>query len=967
MGLDPMNQSIAKNAADGSFMDKPFARVTQILDKMAKHNQAWHSEDTTGGIAYGSPSLTTMIKENQERDQVIASLATNVNVLTKMFTERQMKKVNIVEDVQPISSEDFEEENYVNNSQGGYQRQQYQGQGQQINGSLTRKDKAANSGEMTKISNPYVPPKGQYSNQVSSSDSKLESMLERVLHNQEKSDTSMRNMTELVGSHTASIQKLEMQMGDLTREQNPKQKGTLPSDTIANPKGSRSGPISHIMPITTRSGKVLQGGSEKVVEVEESEHEVEVEEPSVFEVEKVPEELKVQEENQEEIKERKVDDSKLEKFYDILKQLSVNILFMEVFQEMSGFAKYLKELITKKRTTKNEEMNVTHRVSSIISTSTVQKKEDPGAFTIPCTIGAHDFARALCDNGASINLMPLAIYKQAGLGIPRPISMRLQMADHSMKRPLGIVDDVLVNVVKFHLPADFVILDCAVDKETPITLRRLFLVTGRALMDSEQNEIKLCVNNEEVTFQANKGMKLPHEYESISVIDVVDEVEDAVEMKIEEQCLGEALAAILVNFDGEDMEGYMESVNALEGLGSYTYAPAKLSLDLENRVEQLLDALKKHRQAIGWTIADIRGIPGRICEHKIQMENETKPSVEEHQRRLNPSMKEVVKKEIIKCWMLFGLYNAPDTFQRCMMSIFSDMVEDFLEVFMEDFSVVGNSFEHCLNNHRQVLKRCEETNLVLNWENCNFMVDEGIVLGCFIKDFSKIANPMCKLLEKDAKILFDEKYLKAFEELKQKLTTAPIIVIPDWSLPFELMCDASGVAIGVVLSQCHNKVLHPIYYAIKTLNEVQMNYTVTEQELLAIVYAFEKFRAYLLGSNVIVYIDHVALRYLMEKKDVKPRLIRWVLLLQEFDFEVNDRKGTENQVADHLSRLEEAGRPKEDLEINDAFPDEHILALSNTFAPWYADNANYLVSDLIPNGLESYQKKKFLRDCRQYY
>ncbi|XP_019244496.1 PREDICTED: uncharacterized protein LOC109224371 [Nicotiana attenuata] len=226
-------------------------------------------------------------------------------------------------------------------------------------------------------------------------------------------------MTELVGSHTASIQKLEMQMRDLSREQNPKQKGTLPSDTIANPTGSGSAPTSHIMAITTRSGKELQGESEQVVEVEESEQEVEVEEPRVVEVEKVPEELKVQEVN------RKVDDSKLEKFYDILKQLSVNIPFVEAFQEMSGFAKYLKDLITKKRTTKNEVVNVTHRVSSIIATSTVKKKEDPGAFTIPCTIGARDFARALCDNGASINLMPLAIYKQAGLGMPRPTSMRL--------------------------------------------------------------------------------------------------------------------------------------------------------------------------------------------------------------------------------------------------------------------------------------------------------------------------------------------------------------------------------------------------------------------------------------------------------------------------------------------------------------------------------------------------------------
>ncbi|OIT28160.1 hypothetical protein A4A49_64367, partial [Nicotiana attenuata] len=127
-------------------------------------------------------------------------------------------------------------------------------------------------------------------------------MLERVLQNQEKSDTSMRNMTEVVGSHTASIQKLEMQMRDLSKEQNPKQKGTLPSDMIANPRGSGSGPTSHIMAITTRSGKVLHGEGELTVEVEESKQGVEVEEPSVVEVEKIPEELKVQKENREEVK-----------------------------------------------------------------------------------------------------------------------------------------------------------------------------------------------------------------------------------------------------------------------------------------------------------------------------------------------------------------------------------------------------------------------------------------------------------------------------------------------------------------------------------------------------------------------------------------------------------------------------------------------------------------------------------------
>ncbi|XP_009794221.2 uncharacterized protein [Nicotiana sylvestris] len=231
---------------------------------------------------------------------------------------------------------------------------------------------------------------------------------------------------------------------------------------------------------------------------------------------------------------------------------------------MPGFAKYLKDLITKKKTTKNEVVNLTHRVSYIIATTTVQKKEDPGAFTIPCTIGERDFARALCDNGASIHLIPLDIYNKARLGMPRPTSMRLQKAVCSIKIPVRIVDDVLVKVEKFHLPADFVILDCAVDKEIPIILGRPFLATGRALMDSERNEIKFRIDDEEFTFQASKGMKIPHEYESISVIDVIDEVEDVVEMKMEEQCLGEALAAISVNFDGEDMRG-RATVECLEG------------------------------------------------------------------------------------------------------------------------------------------------------------------------------------------------------------------------------------------------------------------------------------------------------------------------------------------------------------------------------------------------------------------
>ncbi|XP_075100380.1 uncharacterized protein LOC142176457 [Nicotiana tabacum] len=412
-----------------------------------------------------------------------------------------------------------------------------------------------------------------------------------------------------------------------------------------------------------------------MVEVEESEQEVEapVEEQIVVEAKEVPEELNVEEVNQKrppppfpQRRVRKVDDSKLERFYDILKQLSINIPFVEAFQEISGFAKYLKDLITKKRTTKNEVVNMTQWVSSIIATITVQKKEEPGAFIIPCNIGACDFARALCDNGASINIMPLSIYKQAGLGMSRPTSMRFQMADRSIKRLVGIVDDVLRKVGEFHLPTDFVILDCVVDKEIPIILGRPFLATGRAIMDSKWNEIKFCVNDEEVTFQASKGMKLPHEYERIS---------------------------------------------------------------------------------------------------------------------------EVVKKEII------------------------------------------------------------------NW------LDIGVV--------------------------------------------------------------------------------YPIAGSSWTLNGAQINYTVTEQELLTIVYAFEKFRAYFLGSKMIVYTDHATLCYLMAKKDEKPRLIL----------------------------LEEAGRPKEDLEINDAFPNERILALSNKFAPWYADITNFLFGTpraILSDGGSHFCNKAFGRLLEKY-
>ena len=136
----------------------------------------------------------------------------------------------------------------------------------------------------------------------------------------------------------------------------------------------------------------------------------------------------------------------------------------------------------------------------------------------------------------------------------------------------------------------------------------------------------------------------------------------------------------------------------------------------------------------------------------------------------------------------------------------------------------------------------------------------------FIKDFLEIAHPLCKLLEKECKLYFDKSCLKAFGELKEKLVSAPIIIFPNWSKPFEVMCHASGVALGVVLGQIRGKILHPIFYESKSLHESQKNYNVIEQELLAMVLAFEKFCLYFLSTRVIVYTNHSALRYLMAKQ-----------------------------------------------------------------------------------------------------
>nr|GEV06287.1 reverse transcriptase domain-containing protein [Tanacetum cinerariifolium] len=332
--------------------------------------------------------------------------------------------------------------------------------------------------------------------------------------------------------------------------------------------------------------------------------------------------------------------------------------------------------------------------------------------------------------------------------------------------------------------------------------------------------------------------------------------------------------------------------------------------------------------------------------------------------------------------MPFGLCNAPGTFQRCMMAIFHDMIEKTMDVFVDDFSIFGDSFSSCLSHLDTMLQRCEDTNLFLNWEKCHFMVKEGIVLGHkiyknelevdrakvdvisklphptsvkgvrsflghagfyrrFIQDFSKIARPITHLLEKETQFVFSKDCIDAFETLKRKLIEALILVIPDWNLPFEHMCDASDFTIGAALGQPKTKHFQPIHYA---------------------TYAFEKFRPYLVLSKSIVYRDHSAHKYLLSKKDAKMRLIWWVLLLQEFDIIIRNKKGTENIVTDHLSKLENPHKDVfENKDINENSPLEILGKIYSGSMPWFTDFANFHAGILSSKGCRSSKRRNSLR------
>ncbi|XP_069152685.1 uncharacterized protein [Solanum lycopersicum] len=201
----------------------------------------------------------------------------------------------------------------------------------------------------------------------------------------------------------------------------------------------------------------------------------------------------------------------------MLNQISINVSLVEALEKMPGYVKFRKDLVTKKRSVTFEDEDRLQHCSVIATRSLVQKKDNPDAFTILCTVGSLHFSKALCDLGASINLMPLSIYKKLGLGDPKPIMMRLVMADRTVKRPIGILHNVLVKVESFIFPANFVILDC------------------RALVYIEKGQMTFRLNNEEATFNNCRTIRQSGELQSVFAISHKEKMKKENEQKIAKQ------------------------------------------------------------------------------------------------------------------------------------------------------------------------------------------------------------------------------------------------------------------------------------------------------------------------------------------------------------------------------------------------------------------------------------------------
>nr|GEY11820.1 DNA-directed DNA polymerase [Tanacetum cinerariifolium] len=712
--------------------------------------------------------------------------------------------------------------------------------------------------------------------------------------------------------------------------------GTLPSNTITNPKEELKG-----TEVTKDQVQTLSSQSTAPVQppVIQSETQTPVSEPIVALVSVSMPNLKssipypLRRNN-----ERRHDQAneQIKKFYEIFKDMSFKISFTDALILMPKFASIIKALIrNKEKLSKMARTPINEHCSTVILNKLRRKLGDPGKFLIPCEFPGMDECLALDDLEYSQEV--LSFFNVIASGNPTLYDDLIVSTTSPTLTPFVDNDFLLFEELDAFLGLED-------DPNSPKINPFYYVPEGDILL------LEAILNSEPLPPFPNHEQYMPLLKKELKVCEA-----KTVKSSVDEPPKVEL----------KDLPPHLEYA-FLEGDDNLPVIIAKELGDEEKSA--LIKVLKSHKRAIAWKLSDIQCINPEFYTHKILMEEDYKLAVQ-HKRRVNPMIHDVTKKEVEKLldagliypisdspWVSpvhcvpkkggftvveneeneliltqlvtgwrekttftcpyemfayrripFGLCNAPDTFQRCMLAIFHDMTEKTMEVFMDDFSIFGNSFENCLSRLDKMLQRCEDINLCLNWEKSHFMVKKGIVLG------HKISKNGIEV---------DKAKVNVIAKLPHPATVK-----------------------GAVLGQRHEKHFRPIHYASKTMTYAESNYTTTEKGMLAVVYAFKKFRSYLIMNKSIVHTDHSALKYLFAKKDAKARLLRWVLQLQEFDFKVLDTKGAENLAADHLSRLE---NPYENMhdpkEINETFPLDTLSMVTfrgDSSAPWFADFANY--------------------------
>nr|GEV89077.1 reverse transcriptase domain-containing protein [Tanacetum cinerariifolium] len=615
--------------------------------------------------------------------------------------------------------------------------------------------------------------------------------------------------------------------------------GTLPSNTIPNPKGEMKA-------ITTRSGVAYEGPAiltpKKVVEQETKE--ITDKEQSNFQgstahiqpsVTPIPEPdvpktlLKPNIPYPSRLNDQKLREkatNQMEKFFQIFQDLHFDISFADALILMTKFASTIKSLLTNKdKLFELAKIPLNENCSAMLLKKLPKKLGDPGKFLIPCDFSGMNVFHALSD---------------------------LKLADRSITHPKGVVEDVFIKVRKFHFLTDFVVVDFEADPRVPLILGRSFLRTDRALIDVYGEEITLreilgfssnsSGGNSTLTFEpilSDSSPSLTPFKGSDFILEEIDAYlkDESVSSKIDHaDCDPKGDICLIEKLLNND-SFQLPSMDLKQG----EVVNAKSSIKEPQKLE--LKELPSHLEYAYLEGADKLPMLERLAGNEFYCFLDGFSSY--FQILINPPDQE---KTTFTCpygtfayrRIPFGLCNTPGTFQRCMMAIFHDMIEKTMEFFMDDFLVFGDSFSSCLSYLDTMLQRCEYTNLVLNWEKCHFMVKERIVIGHkiyknrlevdhskvdviaklpypmavkgvrsflghagfyrrFIQDFSKIARPMTHLLEKETPFVLSKDCIDAFKTLKKKLTEAPILVVPDWNLPFELMCDASDFAIGAMV------------------------------------------------------------------------------------------------------------------------------------------------------------------------